>query len=156
MTYRDANANDLTDFFDLTAIAKRQPTFHELPALAAAGDTAARLACSTTGPGAIPPPPRSPTPAAPMPRLRLRVLGIRRPLHGLVVELRTDHGWLSELEVELHHGKRLVAHAWVHHLSVGERRVVLRVRGRIPAAGRYSVVVRRGRRVLARRAVLVG
>jgi phospholipase C len=155
MTYRDANANDLTDFFDLGAIAKRQPTFPELPALAAAGDTPARLACSTTGPGTIPAPP--PTHSAPPPvRLRLRVLGVRRRLHGLVLELRTSKGWLSELEVELHRGKRRVASARVHQLSVGERRVVLRVHGRAPATGRYVVVVRHGRRVLAERTVHVG
>jgi phospholipase C len=56
LTYRDANANDLTDFLDLGALATRRPTFPSLPALAAPGDTAAALACSTTGPGTIPPP----------------------------------------------------------------------------------------------------
>jgi phospholipase C len=55
-TYRDANANDLTDFLDLGALAAGNPTFPELPPLAVPGDTAARLACSTTGPGTIPPP----------------------------------------------------------------------------------------------------
>jgi hypothetical protein len=39
-----------------SALAARQPTFPRLPALAAPGDTAAALACSTTGPGTIPPP----------------------------------------------------------------------------------------------------
>ena len=56
LTYRDANANDLTDFLDLGALESGHPTFAELPPLAAPGDTAARLACSTTGPGTIPPP----------------------------------------------------------------------------------------------------
>jgi phospholipase C len=56
LTYRDANANDLTDFLDLGALATRQPTFAMLPPLAAPGDTAEALACSTTGPGTIPPP----------------------------------------------------------------------------------------------------
>ncbi len=56
LTYRDANANDLTDFLDLRALAVRRPTFPSLPPLAAPGDTAAALACSTTGPGTIPPP----------------------------------------------------------------------------------------------------
>lgn len=55
-TYRDANANDLTDFLDLGALAAGKPTFPTLPPLAPPGDTAARLACSTTGPGTIPPP----------------------------------------------------------------------------------------------------
>jgi phospholipase C len=56
LTYRDANANDLTDFLDLSALASGHPTFPKLPKLAAPGDTTARLACSTTGPGTIPPP----------------------------------------------------------------------------------------------------
>ncbi|MGH3169961.1 MAG: alkaline phosphatase family protein [Trebonia sp.] len=56
LTYRDANANDLTDFLDLGALVRGNPTFRKLPQLAAPGDTAARLACSTTGPGTIPPP----------------------------------------------------------------------------------------------------
>ncbi len=56
LTYRDANANDLTDFLDFGALAARRPTFPRLPGLAAPGDTTAALACSTTGPGVIPPP----------------------------------------------------------------------------------------------------
>lgn len=56
LTYRDANANDLTDFIDLKALAKRQPAFRSLPSLPAPGDTASALACSTSGPGTIPPP----------------------------------------------------------------------------------------------------
>ena len=56
LTYRGANANDLTDFLDLSAMAARRPTFATLPPLAAPGDTAAALACSTSGPGTTPPP----------------------------------------------------------------------------------------------------
>ncbi|MEA2211263.1 MAG: phospholipase [Solirubrobacteraceae bacterium] len=56
LTYRDANANDLTDFLDLTALARGRPTFPRLPRLASPGNTAAALACSVTGPGTIPPP----------------------------------------------------------------------------------------------------
>ena len=55
MTRRDANANDLTDLLDLTALAAGRPTFPQLPALAAPGNTPAALACSTKGPGTIPP-----------------------------------------------------------------------------------------------------
>jgi phospholipase C len=56
LTFRDANANDLTDFLDLSALAAGTPTFPRLPALAAPGDTSAALACQATGPGPIPPP----------------------------------------------------------------------------------------------------
>ena len=55
MSYRDANANDLTDFLDLRAMRRGRPTFPELPPLPQAGDTQARLECSQTGPGTIPP-----------------------------------------------------------------------------------------------------
>lgn len=56
LTLRDANANDLTDFIDLHALARKRPTFPSLPSLAAPGDTLAAMACSTSGPGTIPPP----------------------------------------------------------------------------------------------------
>jgi len=56
LTSRDANANDLRDFLDLNALATRTPTFPTLPVLAQPGDTPAALACSTTGPGIVPPP----------------------------------------------------------------------------------------------------
>jgi phospholipase C len=56
LTWRDANANDLTDFLDLEAMTAGTPTFPTLPSLPASGDTAATLACSSSGPGLIPPP----------------------------------------------------------------------------------------------------
>jgi phospholipase C len=55
LTYRDANANDLTDFLDLDALEDQRPTFRTLPRLAAPGNTPAALACSVNGPGVIPP-----------------------------------------------------------------------------------------------------
>jgi phospholipase C len=152
MTLRDANANDLLDFLDLDAMARRQPTFPELPALAASGDTAAALSCSRAGPGTIPPP-APPTIAQ---RVELRSLGVSRSRRGLLLELWTTRGSLSNLVVELHHRGARVAHTRVPELSTPAEQVVLRVRGRAPAAGPYSVVVRRGRRVLAREAIRVG
>jgi phospholipase C len=56
MTLRDANANDMLDFLDLSALEKGEPTFPVLPKLAKPGNTTEALACSTTGPGVIPPP----------------------------------------------------------------------------------------------------
>jgi phospholipase C len=56
LTHRDANANDLTDFLDLDAMRRGVPTFAKMPRLAAPGDTKAALACSTRGPGTVPPP----------------------------------------------------------------------------------------------------
>jgi phospholipase C len=55
LTYRDANANDLTDCFDLVAMQRRRPTFPRLPRMRPANYTAEALRCSETGPGEIPP-----------------------------------------------------------------------------------------------------
>jgi phospholipase C len=146
MTYRDANANDLTDFLDLNAIKAGQPTFPELPKLVPPGNTAARLACSKTGPGKIP---------APLPpqKLEVRSARVNRQLRGLVVELQADRGTISGLVVDLYRGRRLVAHEAVNGVATSEHRVVLRVRGRAPRAGDYTLIVRQGRRTLVRRTV---
>ncbi len=55
LTFRDANANDLTDMLDLEALKEGSPTFPSLPKLPAPGNTPAALRCSVTGPGTIPP-----------------------------------------------------------------------------------------------------
>jgi len=159
LTYRDANANDLTDFLDLPALAAGQPTFPELPPLAASAESAATLACSTSGPGQIPPPVApalSPGPRKlPAIRVELRDLGVRRHLHGLLLELRTSHGTLHDIVIELHHGRRRVARHHLQRLAHAERRVILTVHGHRPPAGHYVVVVRHGRRTLLRRAIRV-
>lgn len=58
LTWRDANANDMTDFLGLEAMAARRPTFPVFPKLVPASNTTANLACSVngTGPGVIPQP----------------------------------------------------------------------------------------------------
>jgi hypothetical protein len=148
LTHRDANANDLLDFLDLAAIKRGQPTFPELPKLAAAGNTPARLACSKTGPGTVP---------APLPPQRLEVRSVRvnRRLRGLVVELEADRGTISGLEVDLYKGRRKVARQAVAGVATSQHRVILRAHGRAPKRGRYTLVVRQGPRTLARRAVTV-
>ena len=110
LTYRDANANDLIDFLDLNALAAGQPPFPELPALGGPGDTPAALACLSTGPGTIPPASVAPLPA-PAIRVEIKRVRVNRRLRGLVVELETNRGSLSELVVELEHGKHRVASA---------------------------------------------
>ncbi|MFZ0044033.1 MAG: alkaline phosphatase family protein [Solirubrobacteraceae bacterium] len=158
MTYRDANANDLTDFLDLDAMSAGNPTFPELPALAPDGDNAATERCSVTGPGRIPPPwpPASTTPGKLPPiRLQLRDLGIKHKLHGLELELRTTHGTLKKLEVDLMHKKRRVARHKLAKVSHAERRMIFKVHKRAPKRGRYTVVVRQGHRTLLRREIRV-
>jgi phospholipase C len=150
MTMRDANANDLTDFLDLAAMSKGQPTFPELPTLPASGDTAATLACSKTGPGTIPVPPVAQ-------KLVLKKVAFERRPRGVLVELQANHGTLLGIEVELLAGRRAVAKHTLARLPAAQRRVLLRApRGRRLAPGRYTVLVRQGRRTLAQRAVRVG
>jgi len=151
LTYRDANANDLTDFLDLDAMARRQPTFPELPPLAAPGENASTLACSRTGPGAIPPPAAPPISL----RIELRNLGVSRRLRGLVLGLWTTRASLENVHVELRHGHRVVGKARIGQLSTVPDEVVLRIHGRAPGPGRYSVVVRQGAHVRLRRAIRV-
>jgi phospholipase C len=56
LTFRDANANDLMDFLDVTALQRGHPNFPELPHLPPPGLNAESMQCSVTGPGVIPPP----------------------------------------------------------------------------------------------------
>jgi phospholipase C len=152
MTYRDANANDLLDFLDLQAMKSGQPTFPELPALAAAGDNPARLACSTTGPGTIPPPTLARLPAQ---RVEIRSAKVSRKLRGLVVVLQTNYGTMTGLEVELLQRRHRVAHGHVTQVGTTPHRVILRVNGKAPPPGRYTVRVLQGQRTLARQTVTI-
>jgi phospholipase C len=151
LTYRDANANDLTDFLDLPAMAAQRPTFPELPKLPAPGDTAAALRCSTTGPGTIPPP--SPTPVRPM--VELRGYRLDRPRHALMLDLNTNGPTLTNVLVELYRDRRRVASHRLERLGAAPRAVPIRHRRGAPPPGHYALVVRSGRRLLLRRSVRI-
>jgi phospholipase C len=57
LTYRDANANDLTDFLDVGAMKRGRPTFSPsaIAALPPSGENHGSLACSTQPPAKMPP-----------------------------------------------------------------------------------------------------
>jgi phospholipase C len=148
MTLRDANANDLTDMLDLSAMAAGKPIFPEVPKLVPAGDDAARLACSKSGPGTIP----APIPAQ---KVLLGAVRVKRKLREVAAVLHADRGTMSGLEVQLLRGHHVVAHKRVAELGYRARHVVLRLHERKFATGRYTLVVKQGSRVLARRAVSV-
>lgn len=150
LTYRDANANDLLDFLDLGAMSRGKPTFPELPALAPAGDTPSRLACSVTGPGQIPPPSSVQTQ-----RLKIRAARVNRRLRGVEVELHTNLGIMTNLTVELRHGQSVVTRRHVPRVGATAHRVILRDHGRVPPPGRYAIDVRRAGQTLAERTLVI-
>jgi hypothetical protein len=151
MTLRDANANDLTDFLDLEAMAAGRPTFPELPALPASGDTPAAEACSSQ-PGVKLPPPRP----APLPvQARISACRVDRARNALLVPVQASRP-VSACAVELWRGHQRVAHRHLESLGVAVREVPLRAGRHAPGPGHYEVVVRQGTAVLARRAVRVG
>jgi len=69
----------------------------------------------------------------------LRWPGAAAPPDGLLLELRTSHGALHDLEIELHHGRRRLAHHHLQRLALAECRVLLTMHGnRPPPAGMWS------------------
>jgi phospholipase C len=149
MTMRDANANDITDLLDLDAMARGQPTFPDLPPLAAAGNTPERLACMTRPAAQIPPP--ESVAAAPAHRLSATWHGKTR--HGLAVDLRARGTTYHHLVVELLHGERTMARAKVGRVGSERHRVILHGRA---APGHYTLRVRHDGRTLVSRRVRVG
>ncbi len=145
MTYRDANANDLTDFLDMNAIAAGQPTFPELPQLADAGDTPQALQCSTTGPGTVPPPAPPPLPIT----ARFTWVGVGLLAGGIVVKLQASRSELDDVAVELQQNAATLASVTIGVLSVPVQEVVLRLAGGLPPAGEYVVAAVAGGVTLA-------
>ncbi|HET9073723.1 MAG TPA: alkaline phosphatase family protein [Solirubrobacteraceae bacterium] len=140
MTYRDANANDLTDFLDLGAMAAQRPTFPELPPLAAPGADAATLACSTAAPVTLP------VPEGPALPLELR-FGPATPAparRALTVALSASRAVRGPLRVTLSRDGQVIASARVPALGPRPREVVLRHGRRAPGPGRYVVRVHAG------------
>jgi phospholipase C len=149
MTRRDANAATLADFLSAGV------TFPEPPKLAAPSDLgASERGCSTDEQPLVvshgaPPPAASPSGGD---GLVVRFYGRRRSVHGVLVTLNMRAGTASGLVVELLRGTRVAARTHVAHVGKPRHRVALHgVR-----AGRYTLVVRRGRRVVVRRRVRVG
>jgi phospholipase C len=153
MTYRDANANDLTDFLDLAAMKAGAPTFPELPALAPAGDTPSRLACTTSEPGTIPPP--TSVRHSRVQRLEIRSARASQRRRGIVVELETNFGTVTGIEVELRRGRRVLARKHVRGVGKHAHRVILRVNDRVPPARHYLIEARKHGQVLAERRVVL-
>ncbi len=151
MTYRDANANDLTDFIDLDALSRGEPTYPDLPKLAPSGENARTDACEKTGPGTIPPP----LATRPLPKISLRIRRARvlRHAHTLVLELKTTHGTLHGLHVDVYRGTHRVATERLTRVTAAWRHVRVHLGRRARHGGRYTIVVRQGHRTLLRHTV---
>ena len=135
MTKRDANANDLLDFFDMGALKAGKPTFPELPKLVPSGDDPARRACSKTGPGKIPPKGSGRT------RLELQSADANSRLKGVEVKVTSIGGKTPAVTVELRHGhKRVTAHDF-GLVGPSGRHAVLKSGHGLPPAGTYEVAL---------------
>jgi len=146
MTYRDANASTLADFLDSSV------TFPDPPRLAAPSDLSnSEAGCDSTAPHFDVTP--GSAPAAQRLLVNFRVSRGRREV---VAGLRTNRGALTNLTLRLFRGSRKVASARLGRVTTVPHRVLLHPRhGHTLARGHYQLVVSRGRRVLARRAVAI-
>jgi hypothetical protein len=88
--------------------------------------------------------------AKPTPRLKLHYLGSRRKLHGVAIQLWTTTGSLAKVTVRLRRGGKVVDTVHVARVGTRKRRVVLRVKGKMPKPGRYTVLAARGGKTLDR------
>jgi phospholipase C len=149
MTYRDANANDLTDFLDLDALAARTPTFPEMPKLAAAGDTPEALACSTTGVGTIPPA----RPAALPIDVRFTAIETSHVHRALLVGVQASRPGLGSVRVRLLRGTEHISSDSISALTQEVWTVPMRERHTVPRPGRYTLELTQGSQVLLRRSV---
>ena len=74
--------------------------------------------------------------ARPVPKLKLHYLGARRRLHGVAIQLWTTTGSLTKVTVRLRHAARTLDTVHLARVTSHKRRVVLRVKGKMPKRGR--------------------
>ena len=119
--------------------------------------TPATNTCASVTPGnALTPlpPPKSPPPIPKSQlRLRLRSVTVSPRRHGVAVSLSATGGTVQGVTVELTRSRRVLARVRLARVGARARTVVLRVRRRMPAAGRYVLLVYIGHRRAFRRGV---
>jgi phospholipase C len=150
LTYRDANAATLSDF-----LVSGLPSFPEPPKLADPSNESETQADCDPGPLDYPIYPLRPsrTGPAPKPKLELRIDHKQHARDTVVLELRATGEKLTDLRIELEHGKRVLARARLESLGSELKRVRLHHAHLKP--GRYTIVIRtHGRVVLSRRETL--
>jgi hypothetical protein len=90
--------------------------------------------CGSIGPGNS----LAPLPVA---AVKLRYIGPRRRARGVLLYVRTTTGTLNGLVLKLWRRGRVVDTQSLPGITTSAHRLVLRVRGRMPKAGRYRLVV---------------
>src|SRR5579884_1186639 len=94
--------------------------------------------CASVGHG------NSLAPAPVPPALHLSIIGISHRRHGLVIELASVDGPLTDLVVTLTRGHRQVARLRLPQLPMSKRQLVLRRDGGVPPSGPYRLAVHQG------------
>ena len=89
------------------------------------------------------------------PKLRYRDLGRKKRRHGVVIELWTSTGTLHTLVVTVRHRGHVVTRIKIARLTTHKRAFVVRQRGRMPKAGRYTLTVGSGKQRLLKRTLKV-
>jgi hypothetical protein len=84
------------------------------------------------------------------PKLRLHYLGRRPKLHGVAIQVWTSTAALTKVTVRLRRGRATVDTVRLARVGTGKRRVVLRVKGKMPRRGRYTVLAAHAGKTLAR------
>jgi hypothetical protein len=150
MTYRDANAATLADFLQAT------PSFPEPPTLAVPSNIIkSEVDCNADDPPFTQAPQQTAVRRASA-KLSMRFYGRRERSERYLVALRLSTGTVSDLEVQLGDGSRVLARGHAEKVSTHTVHVMLTPVGkRHVAAGRYDLRVVQGRRALYRGRVKV-
>jgi hypothetical protein len=104
--------------------------------------------CSSIGVGnSLAPLPLPPS----TPKLRIHYLGTRRHHHGVWLQLWTSTGTLKHLVLKLHRAGKVVDTIRIASVSTRGKVLVLRVKHKLPPAGRYRITVSQSGKTLIKR-----
>ncbi len=88
-------------------------------------------------------------------RLKFKDLGRKPRKRGVEIELWTNTGTLRGLVIKVRHGKHVVDTLRRLRVTTAKHKLFLRIHGKMPPAGRYTVLVYSGKTVLLRRTIRV-
>jgi hypothetical protein len=88
-------------------------------------------------------------------RVDFKDLGRVKRLHGVEIKLWTSAGTLKKLVVTFDSGRKQLGRFKIVTLGTKKHELVLRDKGKMPAPGRYTLEVTRGRAVMFKRTVYV-